>query len=502
MIDYDILSAIDNIQESVYDAELEVSAALSDSYTKHMILLEHNVDITDDMIFMESSSGKSLLSKIWEKIKKVFRMIKYALMRMVNAIKRLLGKNAKSVEQIAEECGITPKKNVQQNISDLKRALSGNKEQACYSGKNVTYRSYNDLREIFKNFIVKFDSKGHFCLHKDEHDPYSFDIVETNPSSKEEVVKMKRIANNGERTSGIMMLTNKKLRESYFEYMDAVIEWISGTKTEEEMKKLANQYLTNIMNNKRSSFMDVPIKYADLIEFQKRFNDLFERFEKVRLDDSTGFNHEIKENNEKIEMLLISMIQMSMSINVISNDIMQSWVLDSRYTGACDTFEKMSDFAQKCTKSGIPPKYVVNALIKIAGKKILGSNPPALGQTRVVFFPSDSAYVYKFAYTAMGHTSNINEMRLFKYFEQIGLQDNLASISDDSGSDQYGLKMERLKPLENGADISKFNALVDTINGDPNTKYNVIDIHTGNIAISKKNKYALIDYGFIIKKNK
>ena len=154
MLNEEILSSIDNIDDCVMEAELAVINSMYDYCQKAILLYEnyngYDCDCFD--VFMETSTdgtkksfgskAKAVAIKIWNAIKSFFRFIIKQISKIINFIKNLFKRKKKTADQIITDCGVKPNESVHSGEKEnIKVTFSVDRNKDVYSEPTTTTSS-------------------------------------------------------------------------------------------------------------------------------------------------------------------------------------------------------------------------------------------------------------------------------------------------------------------------------------------------------------------------
>ena len=177
-LNYEILSAIDNIDSTIMESEMNVMSSIINTYEKSLMILEHcddNSDVSSYDIFQEGIGSKigNAIDKLDDKmkakpneniIKKILLFIPRLLMKFVQFIRRIVSKS---------------KPLSQETINKAKQSV-GDDIIVEYSGYYQTFKKYQSAFNAMKSLININD----LIDIGDSHDMKKYDDIKSKLDAK------------------------------------------------------------------------------------------------------------------------------------------------------------------------------------------------------------------------------------------------------------------------------------------------------------------------------
>ena len=481
----EILSAIDNIDSCIMEAEFAVINSLCDYYHKESLMIEcegcniYQESVLDGFKYIGKKSI-SFCTKIIGLIKKFFELIVHGFQKIISYIKRIFNKGKKSASQIADE--IIPKKDIK-------------KRSTFSSDKSVKIPGLGDVQVPLNNLIVKFNDDNTFVIIPD---PYNFkDAV----AYYDEELPSK----SGDYAKFFNLLNNEKLFEELERRILDIIAVINGEKDGKSIKmvEMDNVLLAGDENGPSKKYT-----LKELTDFQSRFHKLSM---KVATIQDMSKSVENLGTNVIIEMnyLLNQIESIHMAINRFGKIMSTTNIIDGIYVEAISDVNVLSAFVDGCINAGIHPKYIMHNAWLISDPSLTGDGDydPIWGQSRGVFYPSNNDdVVYKLAFNGMGVRSNRNELSITELFQQSPddiklIAPIIKSYHGDAIIEQQRVDAseETRRSIKNDTSdeiITKFWDVFKVKN--KNLKTLPIDVDKHNIGLdTKNNRPVIFDYGYI-----
>ena len=457
-----LVNSIHNIDEIVNESETEIIMQMTNAYTKHMILLEHADTYDDSVFFTEAASTNkpSLLSRLWEGIKKLLRLIKRVVLRIINFIKSLIMKNAKSGDQIARQCSIAPSTQMTENPPETIENISVNYKDISV---DITHDGYIK--------IISFDKFGWTASFKNKHKSAKDSLTSgpdpknTKPAAKYEDLPpiekiglalagigkddvddaFRRSAKNrdyekvygqesvrSEKIAIYLIENGKSFIDKLTRYIDDIETCINNNKPAPPSTDFSTKF-GQIAVAAEQLNASIKIKYANILEFQTRLNKISDKIDAVRLN-TENINPSFIDDYRNTFLELVSVLTIvQASMNSLTGLFDHLWEVNARYFHSVQDPSDLGGFVSECIKSGMPPKYIRHNIMLLAADNIVGDESPAWGQFRVVVFPKNKDIVYKFALSGPGISSNKNEEKITSIMKKYPNNDLIAPcISKDN----------------------------------------------------------------------
>ena len=529
----EILSSIDNIDDCVMEAELNVINAMYDHCQKAYMIYENCDDIgySSFDIFYESASNntnnnkgigskiKSITHKIWVTIKKIFSFIGKQLMKIVNFIKRIFTGKKKSgtADQAAIEAGLKGNKNVTPGTKRTVKITFETNEPANVMSEASDLLTTNDASEYTST--VKRNISTDIVVEAKE-----FSILFTQGNNIEFVYagdmwgenhKLKIPSQNNKdirdwyKITSVCLLADDNMLKEFKNVISELLNCMSKTNpnidTGNVVKKF-NEFQNKLFTYQKDVYKNLNMSYkisADqLINFQKVISELIDNMDKFAISDiqTTPSNQD-----------LIRALQTSLNIirntqtglNAMSGALRDYYEIDDRFVHTVNDPEVLDTFVNAMIENGIPPKYIAYNAWLVCDKNIVDTSKyiPIWGQSRIIFFPNDKPNsVYKVALSKLGTSANKSEMFIYNSVSKIGLS-NLFAKPNKLYSKASVLDMDRCYTSYtlNPEVAERFEKTIHEEIGNNKLPFIIGDLHPGNFGISNDNKWVVIDYGSINK---
>ena len=526
----EILSAIDNIDSCVMEAEMNVIDAMYDYCQKSVIMLEHyegdnplEFDVfceghkTDETKQTSDSKVKKVFITLWNMIKNFLSWIGSLITTAINYLKTLFKKNKNpgTADQCAEEAGISAR-----SLESGTRTEKIVFEKVGKDGNRADI--INDIKIISKDLSIEFGKNGDIkvrfitsLLRNELKVNYGNNLP--NPGVK---VKDMKPAPSFHLYTATLFLRDKermtKLEET-IELINQLLECCKNTDKRDStrIRELGNKIHENcnesVNNNDLSNALSDKDIYlcsfniSQLIDMQKRINKMqndMSTFSGSNIDMSLVFNSVIRDISGVCSLLN----QIQMGMNVFTGMMKDSSIIDERYHMQINDSETLDKFVTSMHEHGIPSKFVAYNAYLACSEEYRGSKKykPVWGQSRIVFIPSDNKnIVRKIALSGFGIQANRNEQYIYEEVKDTGDQELINYFAPVVGlSKKYAvLEMKRLNARRRPFIFSAIK-IKDDINyrlHQNNKRFMVDDLHPQNFAKSSDGHFQAIDYGWLIK---
>lgn len=510
-----LLDHIDAIQESTIEADLDVLNAMSNSYLKYGIMLEHSDGCTtldaDNIIIQESVGGtiRNGLTKLWNAIKSIFKFIGSLFKRIITMVMKLFKKKTKSASQIAEECDIKPNSSVKPG-STVKKSMKTIKPQSGRSGKSSSNEI--SIEAIVQKMSLKINSdKGTFSIKPSEFGIYgSATIVNKKYSgfkSQYEPQKYTKIPDITYTWAWFYILMKKPhFIDDLNILIKAIISEITSNNNDiTRLKKLSDEFQKKSFPEDYSENLNEndEFKYSELKRVQEQLNMISAEFDKAQFSETDMSDEKVKQSSFILNYMYSTLMDYQMSVNAVANGFYRIYMIDGSYVNQVKDYEKLALFVEKSIESGVPPRYIIENTCAIADPKLTGTTIEVkAGQTRAVLFPDGLNYVYKVAINGVGLTANKNEYVVTRKMNDEGKR--LIAETDElirSGIIAKQQKCAVGKTPTIGDMNSVTGDLMDYVKTHPEFPYNIIDLHDVNIGYDEsKDRWVALDYGYICRR--
>lgn len=483
----------------------------------HLNVFGYNSDIDPMMLFPESVDNEStifneafntskgnLLQKIWAILKKCWRWIGDKFNLFVNGIKKIFGSEnppKKSIDQIAS------------NVLGVSLAVSGSAAAGALAVHNTQQKlgdlTDNAISDIASD-VLKGDMKSaqskHLRVEYDDGRTITFNILSNAIRSSLSV----KGSTHGERWMEYLAVFFHCMKDPGC--LDPLIETMQEVKDTHningDIRNIQKQITTLLAVTLKGTRFTVSM--SEWTNFQIRCNKLSKLME--TWDD---FNVKVTQNGNDITKEWIGVLNefaaasnaIQIGLNVISDSMRQSYVLDSEYHSKCKDIETLDNFVLACIESNIPSKYTVSNT-KLFTDVSLNSLPndatikddefdKLSGHGRFVMFPSDNTEVIKIGYNRYGLRSNKIEKNVFDVISQWpDVASELCSIRQIS---KNGIVMilDRAKPSP--VPQAKAKAVQFKINNslrEHGSGFKIVDINYKGFGYVN-DKLVVLDYGQI-----
>lgn len=549
-LNYEILNAIDDIEECTYQAEQDVFNSMINEYQKSMMLLEYvDPGVYDEIIYQESTfseklsegvgKAKGVLSKIWEGIKKAFGLIIGGFRFLINKVVSLFNKSKQTASQVAETIvGTDPQSsgnNVNINNNTVQMDVDSHSK---YIPKPIKVASAEGL-------ISKFEKDGSIKISTNFGTKYLKNMVR---SSKQKGsgknAKMLAVREYGSIAGLYVMMYDNNINQKFFNIFaefSEMVKVLSNKSISKDEETLHAKKLRSIIKDyKKDSQKAVDIVtardnvndfrfraqktneavYDYIIRRDAAYNDKYMKPLTFKLKDIQSFSQKINELNNRyiqpiklredielhlndfgfksdINTLFNAINETQYSINAIMNLVSHSFTIDKSYFKTINDPEKLDEFVGALIDAGIPSRYIGYNAWLISGENITSDSEfkPRWGQTRLCLLPNNKDICYKIALSGLGKSGNATEYKI--YNEILGgscdmLCPCLKIYKSNSVVMSKRAEFVEYTPNEKQELIFKIKNNIDKITAGKNIIIN--DIHDDNIGVID-GKNVVIDYG-------
>ena len=528
MMQHEILSCIDAIDEATNDSESLVMESIIDYYDKQCYIIQESGD---------NSKDDNVLKKIWDAIKRFIKMI----VDNVKAINSFTnnrgsvkeGKPSESVNAIAadvlkhgsnkpdkidswkfpkvnpkyitsETKKITDDKTVTESFvmeaatedTDSTKVTIDVDPKSKIKGATLTLKknsidvSYSEDKKTLKISYIGF---GKMSATKVKGDGEDISI----PSQDKEWYSSPKVA--------LHLMTHEETRNKITDVVNLALKVMNHKKQSDidalnKADKVSN--IVKIFLKPESHFYEIPVSTltstqswaSKLLTDMEAFTSTDVKLDK--LDEKT-----IKSLNMVVRLLM----RIQISFNYISTAMNNMSVIDAQYYKAIKSLDVLDNFVGRCIKAGIPPKYVAYNAWLISDECIRGDGKykPIFGHARATLFPPNDKIVIKIALSGLGTVSNETEVRFTEIFKDMDRIDLIAPVVKDFKNNAL-VCMERVHGNFDlsSATLKEFTKKAnDALEEYQKKKGKNLNIkmgsqHIGNVAYDNKHKvYRSIDYG-------
>ena len=494
----------DGLDESLFDEYVLSEQSLAEMYVESVI--------------MEAETKPSLLKRIWEKLLQVLKWIKNLIGKVINKIKKFIGR-------------LFHKKN---NINDI---------AAEVLGSNVTTEAYIDSSQMngrkqkrsSQDYLDRHDMTGgklaeginitvksadtiHIVIDKEYNTLAKQKYANTKSNKHSSKYNRSALENKGA-VSNPYYWCYKLKHIDMFEKMVEDIRMLSRNmidKTgpyEQQLLKIFDE-VANFNPGEIPDEYSFDLSIKDLTRYQSCINELTATISMMADNPNLITDPTLGEKMSSLRSVFISE-QMTMNY-FIKSLVISSDTIAPQYQHKIKSFDKLADFVSTCIKRGVLPKIIMyNTWLVTANELNTQKNyEPVAGQSRMVLFPKDKSVVYKIAYNGFGVSSNKNENNITKlvrgtdiekYFALIEKMDSAGSVVMQqrvyNDSEEYEQLADEIYARQGFNDDTEFiqNRLVaiQLQKGFKGT-VKVIDLHPGNVFYdTHQMTIKFIDYGML-----
>lgn len=561
MTSHALLESIDFIEESCKDSEIDVFNAMSETYAKCVSMIQFTDDMSSSTELIQEATNSSptttnggqqekpgILKRLLKLFLDICRFIGKQLVRFVRFIGRLLRFKKKTADQIAEEVGVTPKKNpseaastphttsktvktakkaskkvkyvassskrytptVNKNLGTIAKTVSIPLEIETDDG-NVTAETI-DFDLLMKNLQLKLNANGTFSLrmkyvwgNRNGKVTTDQDWTVINNNNNQIDQRDNKIKSQPQSPAWTLaMLSYPADFSAFFNMIQIFAEAIESN--DSRLPEIAKKIVD--MASKNFDYTvdpNVEFKYTAVIELQKQVSTLTDKLESLQ-----NAAQNIRENDavyktviDALNKAIVHMNNLQMSLTTVTSLFNTIYDIDASFEGTISDKKVLAKFVDLSIKSGMPPKNVIYNIYLISTPELRGEKISIkAGQSRAVIFPdNDERVVYKCATNGFGIQSNrveksVTDLSISKFKE---LQKYIALTTEMYQSGALVVQ-ERVLPTdlsERKASYKAFAAqLKSWIIAHPDFTYNIGDIHYDNIGKSiRTNEWVAIDYG-------
>lgn len=521
-LNYEILDAIDSIEECTYQAEQEVFNSMMNEYKKSMMLLEYvDPNVYDEIIYQESSSPKSqskigvMISKIWEGVKNVFGFLVRGFKWIIDKLVSVFRKTKKTASQIAEESLIIDKdQSNQQHSSPIVNGVKNKAQHMSKSASKLNNKTTSIKMEVDPSSEYKPDQVQ--ILLSDITCKFGKDgevIIETPSSIKQTTDDQMNSDARQAIPSGlsfddifitIKLINHIDMREKFFDIFKEIFEifnylkkvrfkTISTMKSSSKFDELLNVYsLYYYKNDKIQNSMSFKLK--DLQIFSKQLSEVYKNYITPVTISDIQLNTQHEQLIDSVNRLFALVELVQYSLNTITGVIKNSYTINKQYFASINNVENLDKFVSGMIDAGIPSKYVGYNAWLASGPNIHNEKDfkPKWGQGRLTLFPDDKDIVYKIGLNASGVMANKIENNIYNKLSKPDILCPCLSIEKGSSV----ITMKRVDSV-GVCNEDKCNELTNRLNDLINSQkmqVTITDIHEKNIG-KINNEFVVIDYG-------
>lgn len=468
------------------------------------------------------TTKRNVFQKIWDGIKKIMAWVAKQWGRFTDWIKGLFKKKTKSVDQIIEETipQIANKINKSSPVKSVKvefnpTIIDDNKSQGANSNPPIVDSKGNEVKSMSR--IVDLAYKDIIC--KIENDTIIF--------RKNEIWDNADIQIPKNRKEDYGLDPNKK------DYVP-----VNGTLTSAWKAAIGiyeiiynsnySKILNDIINQLKEKIWEDPNKFREMTSFMNNVNTLYDlitnRIRKapdsftLNITQINSFNNILNELHKALEFLdnpqtpnpkhvmtfnILSTVawRLQFGVTLITGSMNKIHEIDAKYVGVINDNETLSKFIEGCLNGNVPTKYIAFNAYAICSNEMRGSAnqmKPAMGETRLVLFPSNKDSVTKIAINQFGLRSNKIEDMVYNALKPHN-GDNLLAKIEETSTNKCVMSIEKVNTDNHNADYSEISELQEKLKiaiKNANLHIDIVDMHRGNMGRRKDGKLVVSDYGF------
>lgn len=553
MVCDEILESINNVTEAKFGTFNDVNFAIANFYDKQQIMEEYCTDEESSEYFMESAKSnkdKNILQKIWEKIKKFFKMLVAQVMVMIDNIRsrfngakkaskivscdsivlRVLRKAKSNVPDNISEWNI-PKVNPKYTTDRKNKTTSDDKKDkedeiesvVTEAATNANYITINIPAGDGSTFYPKTvkvptndiiteinDQEKSISFHLSGFGKWSSTKVANSSGDNDSTVKGLKNPWTHSAHISLYLISEPEKFDKLIELTDLAMDALFEDKKIHMARRRFNLKCKPVLNElnkekKKKKLEKVKVSLNDLTIFQKKINKLNYKMDQFA-DIGTDVSRFDKETINNFNLLTKALLDVQVSMNMLTSALENNVIINQKFVGCIKSVALLDEFVGVCVDEGMAPKYIAYNTWLVADPCIKGTSnkyKPIWGQTRFIFFPPGGRIVYKIAMSGMGITSNRAEIRTSDMFIKMGRVDLIAPIVKSWNRDAV-VAMERIDAtdtcsyIECGKYTSTVNNVIATYEKEHKVKLNIeiSDQHKDNVKFDPINRcYRSIDYG-------
>lgn len=469
-----------------------------------MELFPESVNFTDEILTEAATATKgNIFTKIGNILKRCWKWICKQATAIINGIKRFFGKGdhpKQSMDQIAARV---------LGISILTTAAVGGAAAAVVANQ----QKVGPLSDPIMNNIASDVMKGDYQSAQSHRLRLEYDDGET--------IKFHVLANtlysmfspegpvHKERFTEGLAITFHILKRP--DALDPLIQILQGIKDTHNFNGDIGAVKNHVLKILKATLK--PGTYVTTLEDWVTFNNKASKFSTLLAETWDNANFTITQNGEGLSDEWINVfnkfaligIGVQGGLNIISDHMRQSYILDVAFHDRVTTVDKLDEFVYACIQCDIPGKYIIQN-VKLVTDISLNSkrdNPKEKnvemgkmsGHGRYPLFPQDQSKCIKIGYNLYGIRSNLIERNIWddvsKWPE---IANELCAIREGSKNNTV-LVMDRAVPKEIPA--GEAAAAGNKINGllqKHNVPYRIVDINYKGFG-EVNGKRVCLDYG-------
>lgn len=534
----EILAAIDNLNDVTFETQNSLTASIADYYEKYQTVLEYyEGDVTD--IFMEGADLEakkepSTLTKIWESIKRFFRLLIMNIKYFVDRFMKLFeskSDNSKTTHVSCDSIVLKLLTRSKANVPDDQSSWTipqinrnkvdkyDKKEMVTEAAQYVTVNIPSGKGSTFYPKTVKVPKNDIITEINNTEKTITFHIIgfskftSTTASGEQGAVNPDGVTGTKKAwlvssRLALYLLSDPEAVKKLDELIDLMLEiTFNGKKHDEKsFNKKCKKILDSLDSGAKHVKEDkVVVSMKDLTDFQKKMNQIGFKIDKYA-NTKTDVSELSKETINNMNDISIKFVRIQSSMNLLSSSLEKTLVVSEHFVGSIKSLALLDEFVATCVEQGVPPKFIAYNTWLVADKCIKGDKSgyePVWGQSRFIFFPPNKKFVYKIAMNGLGITSNRAEIRTSEMFVKMDRVDLIAPIVKSFERDAI-VVMERVdsKTEPSYAAVLAYTKHVNDAIADyqklHKIKLNIkmSDQHKDNVKYDSVNKcYRSIDYG-------
>ena len=470
----------------------------------------------------DSKIKEGFFTKVWNFIKKIFRMIRDAVKRFLAWLKGLFSRKRKSANQIAEEVNLPKKeppaeyKNVDTpSIGSSKSNNTGADKSSRPSrinppptpapapapktyepGKRSVY-SYQitspeinpDMQAIWNPCIIKFNEDGSFTITlREAWEDENEDIG--GPEKFSELISCFYLIKNPDKLQGWI--------DAFADVIENKVEFGKIYDTYDDMDKFRKKGMSLL-----TSYSSTTMTYQEIQRFQIAI-DKMNKYIAIWDSEKTKINFEDNTDRKLCNDLAWLGQLLQVGLNGIMRAMKNVYLIDKAYEGVVGDPKQLADFVKVGIMSGMPGIYVIANTYIICNDTIKGNigdiKNPTSGQTRVVLFPKDKEnLVYKVAFNSTGIRANKNEITIASKIKTSKELSELLAIAYETW-DNIIITMDRVEPIKqvDWNFCSEVKTKIGNIMSKLGFNLQIDDINPGGFGW-KDGEKVLLDYGLLVR---
>jgi hypothetical protein len=511
----DMFMVIDQIEIAEDEAYTRVLESSIDYMHKEMQMLENGLYLEDGIVMEAKSNKPNIFIRIWNGLCRLGRMIRDGIKRLLERIGGWFNKNktiTATPSQICSEMGLG-KDSVHQEAALFNK----------HGKKDTVDTMLNKHAEKMVSPLLVKIKNSKMVIQVAEFNKYVQAIAggEKVPEKFNNGIKDQKIGNAQMLTETWIMISYPDLVDKLLDVtsdLKTIIEALHGTKhVDDTGVKNVSKKLDEFRNDLYSKMMGSiknEITVDEIRQFDKKFNQFtktLSTLNELRTPYQTDSSLWKRYDLEILLKRLVNIYELvPMGMNIISNAITESMVVDAKYYKVISQPDLFAKFIFKMLAAHIPPKYVAYNAYLVTTPEFNGYNgkyEPKWGQSRCVFTPKNKPdIVYKFPLQMWGQKANKNEAQITNLFKAKHIDTtNILSAVVKTYENFMLIECEYCDDLPagkvvNDAKLTQFSELPDHIPELKKYGFNFQDLHQDNLGVNKHGDIIIRDYGMLVKK--